>query len=128
MKYPWYQKMVTWWFGLTVLYVIALFTIPDGSIFAKPLDVLGLFVPYGLWNPLYTYGAFVHIELLPLAALAITICCLATADRIAGKLNIHSPAVKVVFNLCLLLVLTVIVDYSIWGQWFSMRLLLGYGP
>ena len=110
------------WLTMTALYLGAYFTLVESW---EPLVWgLGLFVPYGIWNTLFLGNIF-EGNFMPLVGLVAFVALLFTADRMARALKIDGDIPKILFNLALLFAITLIVDFSIHGEWPSMALFLG---
>ena len=127
MRYPWYAKFFVAWLSLTVIYLALIFGGIFGGVTARTLfGFIGLFVPYGFWNGLLTISSF-RAQFKPLVILTflISLCCLFFTDFLTRKLGVKSLYAKVFINLVILFILTIIVDYSIWGKWASLDVFLG---
>ena len=102
------------WLVLTLVYIVTMFA-------SFPLyGVLGIFVPFGIWNTLFSLSWRGAIT-FPL--LVASLFC---ADWVAAKIHIPDGFVKIVFNLIWLLILTFMVDYIIYGTWQSLQLMLHF--
>lgn len=106
-----------WWLVLTAVYI--------GVQFAglAPLVIIGLFVPIGILNSIVMLGAPV-LGILSVLLLLIT---LYFADSWAVKLNIRSSGLKILFNLGLLLLVTLVIDLILFQTWQSLALVTGVG-
>lgn len=95
----------------------------QSTLFARRiLGMVGLFVPFGFWNTLYTVGALwstdpdispARILLWPLAITAMWI-----VNRAMKRSGLASPA-RFCVNLLVLLTLTAAVDIVLYHQWRS---------
>ena len=113
------------WFILTLFYLAVYFL--NIQIVA---GVVGLFVPYGVWNSIMTFGSISNYNFFPVVTFLLFIGTLFYADRFATYAGISRPGAKIMYNLLLLLALTLIIDISIWGEWMSWSVITntGLGP
>jgi hypothetical protein len=116
-KYPLYAQF--WFVGLIITFVyinLSLdYTLKDLYI----TRIMGLFVPFGIWNSVYAFTSLSALLSIPLMIFSILF-----ADRIATRLNIKSVVIKLIFNLVLLFIITFLVDFLIWHKWLSIGLFL----
>ena len=105
-----------WWAGLTVIYICLNF-IPGISALAA---LLGLFVPIGIWNFIIASGT-TRLIVLPLVILAVF-----GGEYVLRKLDL-SPLKKFLIVALILFLLTIAVDFIIWGRWQSLFFLMGGG-
>jgi len=84
------------------------------------IGAVGMFVPFGIWNTLASFSS------RGLITFPLLIVSLFYADRVAAKILVPDGFVKIVFNLVWLLVLTLAVDYVIYGTWQSLQVLLNF--
>jgi hypothetical protein len=110
----WPTNFFVWWLGLTVLYLAFFFS--ASGYFA---GVTGLFVPYGFFNSTATLSLLLKGNVIVLIPLALLIFCLIKSEWMLSRLNISSPWLRVILNLLVLLVLTLLTDLAIWGKWLS---------
>jgi hypothetical protein len=117
-KEPWYHQFWILWLAVTLGYWV--FDILLGH--SPVTTVLGLFVPIAIWNTVQ-YSKILHdtssvfIACLPYILVALS---LIYVDKISKKFKIKSIAQKVLFNFVWLCLLTVIIDYIVWGRWDSL--------
>ena len=126
----WKTAFATYWVGLTVVYLI-LFQVAllfKGFGLGRLVYAIGIFVPYGFYNLLGVIGKIQEVSLFPVLALIIFVIALVTADSIARTIGITSTIGKVIFNLVVLAVITLLVDLSLWGHWNSGLLFIGLEP
>lgn len=122
------------WFFITLIYLLTFFTggWVRGNWNYGINNILGFFTPMGFgnlvgsiaqhYNPHTTIESFLltanhnykWIITFPLLFLTLFI-----GDKI-GKKFIPSPIVRVIYNLTILVFLTMVLDWFIWGHWFSL--------
>ena len=122
MKYP--TSFIVWWLGLTLLYLALQYV----SGFSPLTSFVGLFVPFGIFNVMVAVSALQQMHVGAILSITLFFLALFGADWSTKKLGISSPMLKIGFNLVLLLALTFIVDYSIYGEWNSWKILMGWNP
>ncbi|MDO8566560.1 MAG: hypothetical protein Q7R58_00205 [bacterium] len=83
------------------------------------VSILGMFVPFGVWNTIMSFST------QGLITFPLLVASLFGADNIASNLQITGLVKRQLFNLVWLLLLTLAVDFVIWGKWVSLGLLLG---
>lgn len=121
--YPWHLSFWFWWFALTGAYLMI-----GISNIAKGFGALiGLFVPYGVYNSSYTFQKVAETgSVLPLASLALFFSIFLLVDKILWRKKLQ-PFEKIALNLTILFLLTICVDLSIWGEWESCKLAFSSG-
>lgn len=129
-KNPIWSRLWFLWAILTALYLLLYLGLDSYSRpIEKAVQILGLFVPFGLWNG----SAFLislsrgisHRSLLIVPAGIFSLFVIFLGNKILNHYFQLHPAVKLILNLAVLLLLTILVDYSIWGTWASLGLVTG---
>ncbi len=132
-KYPFWAKFWFSWLVLTAIYLSLftyLFTTKTSEslaqILTKTLDFLGLFVPFkadafGLMMSDFFELLSGHLpstkqSLFEILSVAILIFFLYKIDSFIKK-YFFSSAIKLLINLSILFVLTILIDLAIWGYW-----------
>ena len=116
MEQTWKQKIFSslrfWWIALTVIHFSISF-LPMLSFFA---GFVGLFVPLSVWNFLGAVGtpAIFFVFVIPVVILVVY-----GGEYFLGKMNL-SPFKKFFFMVTILFLLTMLVDFIIWGRWQSL--------
>lgn len=123
MKYPWYARFWVWWVGLTLLYLF----FQSSAATLPAAGAVGLFVPYGFMNTWALVSAIAVINLLPMLTAVLFVAAVVYSDKVAKSLGIQNTISKIFFNLGILLVVTLIIDLSLWGSWESFHVLLNGG-
>jgi hypothetical protein len=113
-----------WWIGLTVIY-LTLGIVPASHTF---VFLIGLFVPYGILNFVAASTGFMQLNISIILSTLLFLTAIFGADWAAKKLGISTTLTKIIFNLAVLFILTFIIDYSIYGEWNSLKLLMGWHP
>ena len=111
------------WAVLTAVYVF--FEFAGAS--SLPVLVVGLFVPYGFWNTMFALASPVDGNYLPLLPLAFIIIFGLWSDKLFTRMGFTSKIAQVIASLLILLALTFLTDWLIYGDWISMKLLLNGG-
>lgn len=109
-KYPIWLRLWFWWLILTLVY-LALFNSlnsPTGDTAAKVGALIGLFVPLGP----YSIVKSIPVLGIPLLFLAVA---LVKGDDVFFK----DKVMKILFNLAMLLLFTMFMDFFLWGKWCS---------
>jgi len=122
-----------WWFTLTVFYLwgsfwSGLFTYQSGRIIKSLSFLIGLFVPFGFWNLFASFDdlgephpSYYFLGLSPaVIVFPVFIICMILAIRFGRRIG--GGAIRILFNLGVLLLLTLFVDLVIWHQWSSWHL------
>ncbi len=141
------EKIYIWaelwfiWLVLTLIYVVPQ-VLSGGDSENSVTYLIGLFVPYGVWNTggffsglgilfssglgffssfnsifnFYFYLGFLRI-LLPI----ILIILLKYNNKMMSFLR-DEPIIKLILNLLILLTFTALVDFVTWGGWCSLSL------
>lgn len=102
-----------WWIVLTTIYLVGFVSTPDS--WNRLVGLVGLFVPFGFFNSILLYANIIFV--------LIFFGILYLFEKITKKYQPH-PAIKIIANLLLLLVITYLVDNFLWGDWCSMNLFL----
>jgi len=115
-----WMSLPFWWILLTAIYVTLTFL--GGRYVAGPL---GLFIPIGIWNLFFSFetasGAHPWIITFPLVLVTIF-----GGEWLLRKWS--SPSVvKFILILGILFILTIAVDFAIWGNWQSLEFLRAGG-
>ena len=87
---------------------------------------VGMFVPFAFWNIIFTFGVHSPIG-LGIFSLVLLIVALFTIDKLGSYWDIKGYT-KILLNLIVLFILTVITDFSIWGHWNSLNIFLTGKP
>lgn len=88
---------------------------------SSPALTLGLFVPIGFWNFGYSLTQMKWFITFPLVLVTIF-----GGEKYLRKMDL-SPIVKTIIILGILFILTIVVDFVIWGKWQSLELLKAGG-
>jgi hypothetical protein len=102
------------WLVITLVYIRTMFAE------SPSYGIIGMFVPFGIWN---TPSSFSWRGAITFPLLVVSLFC---ADWVAAKIHVPDGFVKIVFNLFWLLVLTFAVDYVIYGTWQSLQLVVHF--
>ena len=120
--YKFLMSLPFWWILLTTIYVVLTFL--DGGYFA---GLLGLFVPIGVSNFFFSFRTFSgrgsHAWIVVFPLILVTIFC---GEWFLRKWRL-SPVTKILLILGILFILTVAVDFVIWGSWASLQFLKAGG-
>ena len=109
------------WISLTIIYVLGAGFLEDffGANFANSIFLfIGLFVPFGIWNAL-GLASIKTFWVLPLVLVIMF-----TASKKVKNINLNTTQ-KILINLVVLFLLTILVDLAIWHKWCSWIILLG---
>ena len=112
-KTPLYFQFWFIWIFSTLVYLALDFSGSDSFWF----HLLGLFVPFGRYNGVLAFLSLGFIGVILLFTFILF------TEKIYSKIGIRSLFLKVIINLVLLFLLTIITDVLIWGTWFSYGLL-----
>lgn len=115
-KYSFYNNLWFIWLFLTAVYILT-WRYSDNFLIGNRF--IGIFVPFGYWN------TAASISLAGLITFPLLFGSLFFAERIADKIKIPNQIHKIFFNLLWLFLLTMLVDYIIWGNLASFNVLLG---
>lgn len=130
VRAPWWSSVWFVWASTTVIYLVLVerafecnFSPASVCGVTQIADVLGLFVPFGIWNTLL--GVF---QRGPLGLLSLPLClgALYCANRYSHALQL-SASTRVLYSCAVLFVLTLLTDLMIWGSWRSLFVLLHHG-
>jgi len=91
----------------------------SGDVAGRVAAIVGLFVPFGIWNTLALVAGPVSFLSMPVA-----IGLMAVYEHYARPLNI-AGVTKISLNLMVLLVVTFVVDLMIYHGWVSFQILYG---
>ncbi len=135
-KPPVWNTLWFLWLTTTVLYLIIFMTygisygiadlLPFRFIY-YPLTIsvigviVGLFVPFGLYNFTMLYGQ----SPLLLLMFAIILVLMMVYNNKMLKSFVDRPRLKFFINLFILVLLTLVVDLLLWGDWRSLLILYG---
>jgi hypothetical protein len=114
--YNFLMSLPFWWILLTIIYIALSFLNP-GYITAT----IGLFVPIGIWNIYFSF-TIIKLTIIFLLVLSVTF----GGEWLIRKINM-SPIIKIFVILSILFILTIVVDFIIWGGWPSLDLLKAGG-
>lgn len=130
-KNPIWSRLWFLWAILTLLYLLLYLSI-DSHLrpIEKVIYIIGLFVPFGIWNGSAVISSLSEMSygesfILPAAIFSLFVIFL--GNKILNHYFHLHPAIKLILNLAVLLLLTILVDYSIWGTWASLGLITGSG-
>lgn len=129
IKYKTWNRLWVFWLILIfiefILYILSMFIGGRGSIFGYLNGLVGLFIPLGFYSLLFLVtNKFVIKAIISIGVVIIGLCI---SDPLAKKLKIPENR-KWVFNLVLLLLLTLICDLILYAGWESLMLFLQGGP
>lgn len=124
-KNPIWSRLWFAWVILTIAYLVLYFSGMRAGEHYQLTYLIGLFVPFGFWNGSASIEALAlnSLDNIRIAIAAIfSLIVIFTGNKIINRYIGLNPILKLVLNLIILLALTALVDYAIWGSWMSSAL------
>ena len=132
-----YHRFWFAWLFLTVLYIGLSFGIGFKTL-GSPVGVLGLFVPFGLLNSTImllgiwetvTGGGSLDADRFrfligSITSIGLLLLCLTRVDRWFRASQL-TPVYRVLGNIIILGILTLCVDLLLFGDWESLKIVIG---